>query len=194
MGRVARLDLRINSGGGDVFDGLAIYNLLREHDARKTVHVDGLAASIASVIAMAGDDIQIADSGFMMIHNAWGLVMGDAEEARKFAGLLDQTSGAIADVYVARTGQPLDQVRQLMADETWMGSEQAIELGFADSIVTNFKVAASVAPRIDLSRFRSAPPPVAAAAARPLYNQHRARLDRLQAARRITDPGAKRAL
>lgn len=193
-GKVRTIDVRINSGGGDVFDGLAIYNLLREHEARKTVHVDGLAASIASVIAMAGDEIRIADSAFLMIHNAWGMMMGDADEARKFASLLDQTTAAIADVYAARTGQPLDQLRQLMADETWMASEQAIEMGFADSIVTNYRVAASVAPRIDLSRFRAPPAPVKSSTARPLYNQHRIRLDRIMAERLLRNPKAIRAL
>lgn len=193
-GKVRSLDIRINSGGGDVFDGLAIYNLLREHEAAKTVHVDGLAASIASVIAMAGDEIRIADSGFLMVHNAWGVMMGDAEEARKFAALLDQTTSAIADVYVARTGRPLEKVLELMAAETWMGSEQAVELGFADAIVTNYRVAASIAPRIDLSRFRAPPAPVARSAARPLYNQHRARLERLRAERCLRNPKAVRAL
>src|SRR5690625_4941230 len=96
--------VNINSPGGDVFEGLAIYNLLREHEGHVTVKILGLAASAASVIAMAGDEIQIARAGFMMIHNTWVVAAGDRNALRDIADMLEPFDGALADIYAARSG------------------------------------------------------------------------------------------
>jgi ATP-dependent protease ClpP protease subunit len=142
LGSVETINLHINSPGGDVFDGVAIYRQLADHKAKIVVHIDGVAASIASVIAMAGDEIHISESGFVMIHNASAVAIGDAGEMRRLADLLDTVSGTIADVYAARTGKNRDEIRTLMDAETWMTGKEALEMGFATSVVANLKVAA----------------------------------------------------
>lgn len=149
------LNVRINSNGGDVFDGMAIYNLLAQHPARIVTHVDGLAASIASVIAMAGDTIRISESGFMMIHNARGGAMGESGDLRKMADVIDTVTASIADVYAERTGLSPADLRAMMDAETWMTGDAAVAQGFADEMVSNLHVAA----RLDPSRhaFRNAP-------------------------------------
>jgi ATP-dependent Clp protease protease subunit len=140
------INVRINSPGGDVFDGQAIYNLLNTSGKRIVVHVDGLAASAASVIAMAGDDIFIAAGADLMIHRAWGMEIGFSEELRKTADLLDQLSDQISDIYAARTGLSKEEVSDLMQEETWMTAEKAVDLGFATAVTAAKKAAASVDP------------------------------------------------
>lgn len=142
LGDVRTIDLRINSYGGDVFDGVAIYRQLVDHAARVVAHIDGIAASIASVIAMAGDEIRISETGFVMIHNAAGACFGMADDMRKVADLLDTVSGAIADVYAARTGNARDQVLGWMDAETWFTGPDALANKFADQMDANLKVAA----------------------------------------------------
>jgi ATP-dependent Clp protease protease subunit len=105
-------------------------------------YIDGVAASVASVIAMAGDEIIIAENAWMMIHDAWGLAMGNAADLRRQADLMDSQSAVMADLYAARTKYPKDKVRQMMTDETWMSSADAIKYGFASSISENMRVAA----------------------------------------------------
>lgn len=129
------LNVHINSPGGDVFDGLAILNALRSHPAKKTVTVDGLAASAASFIAMAGDTIKMSPQSMMMIHDASGLCMGDARDMRDLADLLDKTSENIANVYAQRTGKPVDEWRKAMLAETWYTDQEAVDAGLADMIV-----------------------------------------------------------
>jgi ATP-dependent Clp protease protease subunit len=143
-GAVKQIDLRINSEGGSVFDGKAIYSLLNEHKAKVIVHIDGLAASAASYIAMAGDEIEIAEGGYVMIHNAWIMAAGDARELRRTADLLESVNGSLLDTYVARTGGDKAKIAQMMDDETWMTAAEAIQHGFATKMVANLKVAASV--------------------------------------------------
>jgi ATP-dependent Clp protease protease subunit len=126
--------VKINSPGGDMFEGIAIYNLLREHPARVTVEVVGWAASAASIIAMAGDEIRMGLGSFMMIHNAWGCVCGNRHDMRDAATLFDGFDGALADIYVARTGVERDEVVALMDGETFMGATDAVERGFADTV------------------------------------------------------------
>jgi ATP-dependent Clp protease protease subunit len=139
---IQQLDIRINSDGGDVFDGRTIYNLLLQHKANKTVYVDGLAASIASLIAMAGNKIVMGDGAFMMIHNAWGVAVGNGSEMRRVADLLDSVSGTLIDTYAARTKLARDEIVTMMDAETWMPSSEAVEKGFADEVVQGVKVAA----------------------------------------------------
>lgn len=155
VGAVDTVHVRINSAGGDVFTGLAIYRILVEHKARVVVHIDGLAASIASVIAMAGDEIEIAEAGFIMVHDAWAVAVGNAEDMRTMAGLLDTTSNSIRDVYVARTGLAVADVETLMDAETWMTAAEAVEKGFAGSIAKNLRLAARIDP--EKHKFRNTP-------------------------------------
>lgn len=155
LGAVNTIDLRINSPGGQVFDGLTIYNLLTQHKARIVTHIDGLAASIASVIAMAGDEIRIAVNAMMMIHNAAGMCAGTADEMRSTADLLDTVTGTIQGVYAKRSGVDAAQIGKMMDDETWMTAQQAVDCGLANKVVDSMNVTALA----DLSRykFRNAP-------------------------------------
>lgn len=155
LGAVDTINLRIASLGGDVHEGLAIYRRLADHPAKIITHVDSWAASIASVIAMAGDEIRIAESGAIMIHEAWTIAMGDAAALRSIADRLEASSAAISDIYVARTGKSAAQVREWMAAETWFYGQEAVDAGFASAVVENVKVAARVNP--DLHKFRNAP-------------------------------------
>lgn len=135
LGNVKAIDLYLNSPGGDVFDGIAIYNKLQQHKAQVTVHIDGMALSAASIVAMAGDRILMAENGMMMIHDPWGIALGNADDMRRMAELLDKSAGTLADTYAARTGKDVDDIRALMADETWMTAAEALEAGFIDEIV-----------------------------------------------------------
>lgn len=123
----------INSPGGDMFEGLAIYNLLREHPAEVTVKVMGLAASAASIVAMAGDRIEVGLGSFLMIHNAWGAVVGNRHDWRAAADVFEQYDAAMADIYAARTGQPVKEVAAMMDAETFMRASDAVAKGFADA-------------------------------------------------------------
>lgn len=126
------LTVRINSPGGDVFAGMAIMNALKDREGYTTVIVDGLAASIASVIAMAGDKIVMNTGSMMMIHNAWSMAAGDSKELRKVAETLDQISDTIISVYETRTGLSVEELKSMLDEETWMSAEEAVEMGFAD--------------------------------------------------------------
>ena len=137
----------INSPGGSIFDGIAIYNALRAHPARIVTRVDGLAASIASVIAQAGDERQMMGGSQMMIHNAWGVAMGDAVDMRKMADVLDHQNIVIAEIYAAHSGADAADLLTTMAAETWYTAAQAVEAGLADAVVDGTK--ASAAPAAD---------------------------------------------
>jgi ATP-dependent protease ClpP protease subunit len=134
-GNFSKILLRINSPGGDVFDGVAIYNLIRAQKKPVQVCIDGIAASAASIIAMAGDDIVMGPNAMMMIHNAWSSCQGYASDMRKRADALDKISGAIAQTYVSRTKKTLDAVTLLMEAETWMTAQDCLAEGFATAIV-----------------------------------------------------------
>ena len=129
------VNVNINSPGGDVFEGIAIYNRLRDHQGKITVRIMGLAASAASIIAMAGDNIQIGSASFLMIHNAWVLAIGNRHDMLETANFLEPFDRALADVYVARTGQDLATVQAAMDADTWFNGTQAIELGYADELL-----------------------------------------------------------
>lgn len=146
--------VRINSPGGDVFDGVAIYNAIRRHPARVTTHIDGLAASIASVIAMAGEEVLMAENAFLMIHEPWAIVIGAARDMREMADTLDLVSeNSILRAYAGKTGMDLDELREMLEAETWLGSERAKELGFVDQITEENEASAS----FDLSIFKHVP-------------------------------------
>lgn len=126
--------MHINSPGGDVFEGLAIANAMRDSDHRITVHVDALAASIASIIAIAGDYVRMADNAFMMIHDPFTFAAGNAGDLRKTADLLDKVKGTLANEYTKRTSLPRDQIDQMMSDETWFTAKEAKDNGLIDAI------------------------------------------------------------
>jgi ATP-dependent Clp endopeptidase proteolytic subunit ClpP len=165
------IKLRVNSGGGDVIDGFAIYNLLSQHPARVEADVDALAASMASVILMAADEIRIASNAMVMIHNPWGMEMGEADDLRRWADVLDKMRDQIADTYAARTGQPRDKLLELMAAETWLTAQEAKELGFVDKIVASKKgkAATRAMAGLDLSRFEKPPSEFASAVAQARF-------------------------
>lgn len=154
LGKVSLINCRINSPGGSVFEGMTIYNLLASHPARVICHIDGLAASIASVVAMAGDEINIADNGMMMIHDAWGVGVGTADELRKTADVLDSITGTIAQTYAKRSKNDIGLIRGMMGAETWMTADQAKDYGLVDSVVDNMQAQACV---FDPRRFRNTP-------------------------------------
>jgi ATP-dependent Clp protease protease subunit len=150
---VETIHLRINSPGGSVFDGIAIANALRQLEAKVITHVDALAASIASVIALAGDEVHMADNAFLMIHEAWTISIGNATQLRADAALLDKIGGSIIDAYVKKTGASIDQVKAWMAAETWFSAQEAKDEGFIDAIEGQSDAEAS----FDLSVFNHAP-------------------------------------
>ena len=127
--------VNINSPGGDVFEGLAIYNLLREYKGHVTVRVLGVAASAASFIAMAADEIQIARAGFFMIHNAWTGFWGDRNDLRETADFLEQIDDTIADIYHVKSGLSMDELKADMDKERWINGRDAIDSGFADAFL-----------------------------------------------------------
>lgn len=131
-----RIDIYINSYGGDVFEGTAIYNQLKRHQARKVVHVDGFACSIASVIAMAGDEVIMPRNTLMMIHNMWMCACGNAAELRKAADDLDVINTAGRQAYLQKAGDklPEDELVRMMDAETWLTAERCVELGLADRL------------------------------------------------------------
>ncbi len=127
--------LRVNSPGGDVFDGIAMFNDILAHKGKVRVEVVGIAASIASVIAMAGDEIVIASNAFFMIHNAWTMAWGNRHDMRDTADVLEQIDEAIARTYVGRTKSGIRSLREMMDDETWLNADAAVDKGFADKLL-----------------------------------------------------------
>ncbi len=125
----------INSPGGDFFEGATIYNLLAEHKGHVTVNVSGLAASAASVIAMAGDEINISQVGFLMIHNAWGVIAGNRHDMDKASEIFKIFDASMRDLYAARTGINAQKVEKLMDEETWLNAQDAIDQGFATGVI-----------------------------------------------------------
>ena len=134
------VEVQINSPGGDMFEGIAIYNVLREHPYPVTIKVMGMAASAASIIAMAGDTVEIGAASFLMIHNCWVVAMGNRHEMREVSDFLEPFDAAMADVYAARSGQDVSDVAKWMDAETFMSGSQAIERGFADALLSADKV------------------------------------------------------
>lgn len=162
------LTVRINSYGGSVSDGIAMHNALRRHPATVTVSIDSIAASVASLIAMGGDEVEMAENAMIMIHAPWGAAVGNSVELREFADMLDTWAEAMATSYARKTGRPVDEMRALLTDgaDHWIGAADAQAGGFVDRITDALPIAA--AARFDLSRFRGAPErarhPAAAAA------------------------------
>ncbi len=149
----APIDLRLNSPGGSVFDAVAIHNALSRHAGMVTIWIDGIAASAASYIAMAGDEIVMPENAFLMIHDPSGMVIGTAADMRDMAGTLDKIAAGMLRGYAARSGKPEDEIAALMAAETWLTAAEALEAGLATRMAEPVRIAAS----FDIARFRNAP-------------------------------------
>jgi ATP-dependent Clp protease, protease subunit len=139
---VTELNVRLNSGGGDVFEGSAIYNTLKEFEAHKIVHIDGVAASIATVIACAGDVIKMAETAQYMIHNSWTIAMGNKDDLAKMIKRLESTDELMRNVYAKRTGQSGKDLAKMMDEETWFTPDEAKQYGFVDEVTEPSKTSA----------------------------------------------------
>lgn len=165
LGPLDVLHVYINSPGGDPWAAHAIYNLLRRHASEKIVHIDGVAASAASVVAMAGDRVVMPPNSMMMIHKAWTLAIGNADDLREVADVMDRIDESLVMAYEQKTGLERERIRKMLAVETWMTAEEAVELGFADELDQSRAVAASLrgqvlvvnGQEIDLSLFERPP-------------------------------------
>jgi ATP-dependent protease ClpP protease subunit len=154
--RAKTINVRINTPGGDVFDGLAIYNSLKDHGATINVKVDGIAASIGSVIAMAGHRITMGESAFLMVHNPWALVIGNAADMREMAGILEKIGGSLAAIYAARAKVTMERAQTWMDAETWFTAQEAQAAGLADA-VEGSAPDAQARIRFDLSGYAKVP-------------------------------------
>jgi ATP-dependent Clp protease protease subunit len=149
------IHLRFNSPGGSVFDGTAIFNAIKQHKSKTVSHIDGLAASIASVIALASDEVRMAENAFLMIHDPWSIVIGNADTMREEAELLDKVGKTIAKTYMDKSGKDEKEIKAMMNAETWLTAEEAKEAGFVDIIEENDEKAK--ATLFDLSVFANVP-------------------------------------
>lgn len=154
LGAVASINVRINSPGGDVFEAFAIYNAFTRHGAKINVDVDGLAASAASIVAMAGNSIRVASNAMLMIHNAWTVTAGNKDDHAKAIETLAKVDATLAKTYSARTGLALDDVVSMMNAETWLNAQECLSKGFCDEIGQPLQATAKVAN----SRYRNTPP------------------------------------
>ena len=151
------INIRINSPGGSVFDGTAVFNTIKQHKSKTITHIDGLAASISSVIALASDEVHMAENAFLMIHDPWSIAIGNADTMREEADLLDKLGGTIAKTYMDKTGKDKAEIKDLMAAETWMTADEALEMGFIDVIEEIEKDEKAKATLFDLSVFANVP-------------------------------------
>lgn len=158
IGNVKTINLHINSPGGSVFEGTAIFNMLKNSKAFINVYIDGLAASIASVIAMAGDKIYMPANAMLMIHNPWVVCEGNANELRKMADDLEKIGNLSTETYVKRSNGKAnaEEIQNLMDEETWLTAKEAVELGLADEVMESNKMAASINSK-DAKRYRNVP-------------------------------------
>lgn len=147
------IHLRINSPGGSVFAARAMETAIREHSAQIIVHIDGVAASAATFIAMAGDEVQMSEGALFMIHKAWSFAMGNSDDLIATAALLEKVDGTLAKTYAGRTGLSEESCLQLMADETWMTAQEALDKKFVDSITAK----ASAKKDWNFSAYKNAP-------------------------------------
>ena len=144
--KVKEIQVRLNSPGGSVFDGITIYERLRQHKAKKTVYVDGVAASIASIIAMAGDEIHVGEGSFIMIHRPMTGIYGNAAELEKTIDILDKIENQMIAIYSRKTGLSNAEVSKLMSEETWFNADESLDKGFATNktgVEANLRMVAS---------------------------------------------------
>lgn len=167
--KAKQIDLHINSPGGLVFDGITIYNLLKQHPATVTTYIDGLAASIASVIALAGDRVIMAENALFMIHKASGMVFGNSDDMRDFADKLDKVNSSISTTYISKTKKEEKEINDLMTAETWLTADEALEAGFVDEISGEADMAACAKfiPTMQKAKFQHIPEGIAAKKEKP---------------------------
>lgn len=187
---VDEIELHLNSPGGDAWDGIAIYNTLRDHKASVSVVVDGVAASAASVIAMAGDTVRMNRGAQLMIHDAWGLVIGNADDMTEAAAMFDKISDGMAEIYASRAGGTVAEWREAMAAESWYTAAEAVDAGLADELVETDPPKAQA--RWDLAAFAFAHAGRSAAPAPRIPNSAPVAARRQQAATTSTEEGAGR--
>lgn len=144
LGDITHIKLHINSPGGDVFDGIAIFNALKFHGAAITVYIDGLAASMASVIAMVGNPVIMPENTMMMIHKPWGFAGGDADDMRDYADLLDKVESVLIPAYAQKTGKSAEEIAAMLEDETWLTGEECLAQGFADQVTPSLQAMACI--------------------------------------------------
>lgn len=158
LGDVSAINLYVNSPGGSVFEGIAIYNMLKRHNAKVHAYVDGLAASIASVIIMAADKIYMPANSMIMIHNPWTYVVGNSTELRKQADDLDRIGESSKQSYLQKAGDKLsdDKLQKMLDDETWLNANEALEYGLCDVVIEENKMAASISGEY-LRRYKNIP-------------------------------------
>jgi ATP-dependent protease ClpP protease subunit len=166
LGELETINLRINSPGGDVFEAMAMYNGLTRQPGKVIVHIDGLCASAATLVAMAGDEVRMADNAMWMIHEPWTALVGNADDLVKKADLLDTLADTIVNLYARKTGAEPDIIRDWMRAETWYTAEQALKAGFVDLITEPLKMAALA--RHDLTRFKNSPTEIRMAEDKPI--------------------------
>jgi ATP-dependent protease ClpP protease subunit len=155
------INLRIHSPGGGISEGTAIYNALKRHPARVITHIDGLAASMAGVVALAGDEVHMAANALFMIHNPWGVTVGDEHDHQHTTGLLGKFKDIILGAYQTKTKLPRAQLSKIMDAETWLTAKEAEKLGFVDKITGAVRAFASIGGDFNLSKFQNVPVAVA---------------------------------
>jgi len=146
--------IKINSPGGSVFGGISIYNAIAQYNGETTTICDGLAASAASYILMDGDTVKINQGAFIMTHEAWSIVMGNATDMRKEADILEKIDGQISGFYARKTGKELSEIQGIMTDETWFTADEALDFGLVDAVIEKEKPAENL---FDLSVFNNVP-------------------------------------
>ncbi|UOQ95794.1 Clp protease ClpP [Halobacillus shinanisalinarum] len=158
LGDVSTINLYINSPGGSVFEGVTIHNMLKRHNAHINVYVDALAASIASVIAMAGDTIHMPKNSMLMIHNAWNIAIGNAAELRKAADDLDRINNSAVQSYLQKSGDKLDEskLQEMLDAETWLSADEAFQYGLCDVVLEENQMAASVSKEL-FEKYKNVP-------------------------------------
>lgn len=179
--KAGTIHVRINSPGGDVFDARSMMTAARAHSAKIIAHIDGLAASAATAFAMAADEVEISKGARFMIHRAWTVAIGNQNDMRETAELLDGVDDDLANDYAIRTGQTKEQILTWMDAETWMSADETVERGFADrvvEVVAKEKASASASASANawnLSAYKNAPKDLIE---RPAANEHRATMER----------------
>jgi ATP-dependent protease ClpP protease subunit len=151
--KAKNITVRINSPGGDVFDGVAIFNALKEHDSRVTTRIEGLAASIASIIALGGDEVQAHKSAMYMIHDPWVMAAGNQYDLREIADILQKIGGNMLDIYYDKSNIGKRDLKQMMKDETWFTAKEAKDRGLVDTVLE----AGAAKAKFDLSIFANVP-------------------------------------
>ena len=171
----AAIEMHINSPGGSAFDGVAIHNALKRHQGKVTAWVDGIAASAASLIVMAADRVVMPANAMLMIHNPMAGVLGDGDDLREMAGVLDKMVEAYAGSYAAKSGKPIEEMKALMAKEAWLTAAEAVALGLADEIEAEMDIAAAVT--FDVSKLPNLPDALKALASPPVESPVRIAAD-----------------